>query len=42
MTLTVQGLVMNKSKRTEDGQNSTPPKIFSTALKGSMMRDKCE
>jgi hypothetical protein len=41
ITLRLQGLVMNESIIMEEGQYSTSPKIFSTALKLSMMRDKC-
>ena len=40
MILLVQGVLMNKSTITVDGQNSTWPKISSTALKGSMKRDE--
>ena len=36
MILLVQGVLTNKSTITVDGQNSTWPKISSTALKGSM------
>jgi len=39
MILLVQGVLMNKSIITVDGQNSTWPKISSTALKRSMKRE---